>query len=1122
MSENRIAITVVLSANRHQAFLQYCHDNHLSFLDEITHDHYITYQKISRCSLNEIRRLRSRINQYAAQKTRPLLPPADFLTTKALPPSDAQPPGQAKKKSPAFCDDFSSIRNLTPSSSVDCLHLSVRSTNALKSAQINTLQQMMSLTEQQLYHIRNLGKKSIQEILDANHVLKKAFRDGDALPLSPNLDHTPPPPAALLLTLSSSIERLPLSVRSTNSLKRANITSIRDLLELNAEALYNIRNIGATSVKEILTVIADLQKSFDDLQRKDYFASENISRLPASSFQRLQPLIETLLLEPSLEAVDFTALSENEQTFFRKLIQSVDIVGSDMAVQAYLDGEKMLPVMEALYHFHNKTERQNAVLKLYDAVPSYRRNRKLLPYIRSPLTQALYDSYTPLSPFICEESTLHALYQTFQTTSPETNTLHSMHSLLNFLALNYPRVIHESIDSALSSAKPPHAAYILRQRCAGKTLKELGDDFGITRERIRQIESKLIKKIAAKILSLPFDPITIVYAEQGEDCVLLLEEIKDYYKNVGELDIFLRIITDSDLFRSADFVLNEFDDIFVLSGAKQSVEQAKQLIAQQPNLLSVEEGETFLQNLFCQTALTPKTLRKLFHLDYKLIGSLYRRHRSRPTFSEIYEYMLLTYYPSGMWIYNDIEINRLRTFIASCFDDIILPEANRAISLRIADVSVLCDRGKYIHPKYIQVDQGVINEIFRYIRTDERIALSFHELFELFKDNLAARSNITNRFFLQGALKYYNQDDLYFARNYVTKEKDVGLTIELEDFVYKNGIVHKQEIFEAFPGFTEIMVSLKLGNSEEIVTLDNGYYMHAELLEIRDEDICIGDIIRNHTARHPLSSRKLYEILRTEHPAFLTRNGIADHGELFGIVKYLLKDDFVFSRPFIAKIGSEDVTNLSVILEHLTPYHSVLIDDMLAICEKHHLRFLGTRNVIRSLNDEFLRIDAYTLHRYQEEDFSASLLSSVLSALQEAMGDKGFVSGTALQDFSAFPPAPFAWNAFFLCAVAERYFSESITLIYIPTTDKYLINTVFVSPHHNAKDYESLLVTLLHQQHRHHPFITEEQALSWLAEEKLYLCNVPKCLTDNRLLRTDDFGNLQIGEIRTPKNDHDH
>ena len=66
----------------------------------------------------------------------------------------------------------------------------------------------------------------------------------------------------------SSIEELVLSVRSYNALRRANVTTLGDLIErLNEGGLKSIRNLGAKSFSEIQTKM--LVFGFERLSEKE-------------------------------------------------------------------------------------------------------------------------------------------------------------------------------------------------------------------------------------------------------------------------------------------------------------------------------------------------------------------------------------------------------------------------------------------------------------------------------------------------------------------------------------------------------------------------------------------------------------------------------------------------------------------------------------------------------------------------------------------------------------------------------------------------------------------------------------------------------------------------------------
>ena len=60
------------------------------------------------------------------------------------------------------------------------------------------------------------------------------------------------------IDLGKQIDDLPLSVRSYNCLKRANINSVRELVEFSENDLLNIRNFGAKSIDEVKSVLISM------------------------------------------------------------------------------------------------------------------------------------------------------------------------------------------------------------------------------------------------------------------------------------------------------------------------------------------------------------------------------------------------------------------------------------------------------------------------------------------------------------------------------------------------------------------------------------------------------------------------------------------------------------------------------------------------------------------------------------------------------------------------------------------------------------------------------------------------------------------------------------------------
>ena len=63
--------------------------------------------------------------------------------------------------------------------SIEDLELSVRSFNCLKRAGISTVEDLINKSEAEMMKVRNLGKKSLDEVTNKLHALSLDFRKED-------------------------------------------------------------------------------------------------------------------------------------------------------------------------------------------------------------------------------------------------------------------------------------------------------------------------------------------------------------------------------------------------------------------------------------------------------------------------------------------------------------------------------------------------------------------------------------------------------------------------------------------------------------------------------------------------------------------------------------------------------------------------------------------------------------------------------------------------------------------------------------------------------------------------------------------------------------------------------
>ncbi len=147
--------------------------------------------------------------------------------------------------------------------------LSVRSRNCLRRMNINTIDNLLNITEAELLSYKNFGETSLREI---KAVLEtKGLRLGMALE-EKNLtlgessvrdtaeyeedEHSP---------LKNSIDDLQLSVRARKCLQNLNIRTIGELTQTTEAELLGAKNFGVTSLNEIQKAINNLGLSLRSL-----------------------------------------------------------------------------------------------------------------------------------------------------------------------------------------------------------------------------------------------------------------------------------------------------------------------------------------------------------------------------------------------------------------------------------------------------------------------------------------------------------------------------------------------------------------------------------------------------------------------------------------------------------------------------------------------------------------------------------------------------------------------------------------------------------------------------------------------------------------------------------------
>ncbi|WP_029066898.1 DNA-directed RNA polymerase subunit alpha C-terminal domain-containing protein [Lachnobacterium bovis] len=351
--------------------------------------------------------------------------------------------------------------------SIDKFGFSTRTRNSLYRGKIDTLDKIMMLSEDDLFHIRNMGAKSVSEVLDfQKQYIDKTWELKEDEVLLTDIDVKNPMfiQSAFPESLGREIEcieyRNPMgeyypdlrvdvlgfSNRTENALLKAGYTTINQVAMSLYDEIKGIRNMGAKSIAELLDYLKDnseisyigerLDESIDGIftyicNRID-IDNQNARNKLCRLFKRLvyehRSEIKELLVELDLASVidsEWFATLVIETDEIRKVYKSFVLI--DISHSNFYDYR---PENDLLYD-----------IGLY---------RKIISELLADNKIEYVDGY----------------YQ-----------------------VRLPRV-REWIESIENEKQ--HMA--VDMRIQGKTLEECGQVMGLTRERVRQIVSKAMSK----------------------------------------------------------------------------------------------------------------------------------------------------------------------------------------------------------------------------------------------------------------------------------------------------------------------------------------------------------------------------------------------------------------------------------------------------------------------------------------------------------------------------------------------------------------------------------------------------------------------------------------------------
>lgn len=349
--------------------------------------------------------------------------------------------------------------------SIDSLGLSVRASNCLKQAGIKFVSELDGITPEALFRIRNMGVKSVGEICE----MLDLFRNFDStaendLTAECNTKFVQAEAGNIVVIRNPQgilyedmrIEELKFSARSYNVLKRNGINTLKNLMELSEETLRTFRNLGNKSVMEIM-------------QKKDFYVKQ-------------------------YEWTIVGCLSDQDKTLCNSITAELKFI------LTHMPEEKISVIVGGVISNYRKS---NPSSSSGDESPVILDELFSNLMIRNGLITTIYEQLDEWNPKSYSEVIAEMRTLLYKGAIIESIISEMFEAKLIEIKDGIVHKHHDSVFEAVEKIKNDRNREILQARLSGLTLEAVGNNFNLTRERVRQISLKELKKIKGHRVNTP-------------------------------------------------------------------------------------------------------------------------------------------------------------------------------------------------------------------------------------------------------------------------------------------------------------------------------------------------------------------------------------------------------------------------------------------------------------------------------------------------------------------------------------------------------------------------------------------------------------------------------------------
>lgn len=467
------------------------------------------------------------------------------------------------------------------------------------------------------------------------------------------------------------------------------------------------------------------------------------------------------------------------------------------------------------------------------------------------------------------------------------------------------------------------------RRSQGETLEEIAKNPSknapqITRERVRQMEKTYAETVKPFIREL-------LHILKGGNIFIPVQDLLEVFDDDEYDQVILYACKGFEEFEFLDFA-----DVFVEKQESGSVEQKifdiiKDIVGEGIDLEEIKEtiNDILSENQFDYINLD-SIINLLNKNKYHMFGTFAVKGRSH--YAPVCLYVIKKYFPGGIKLSQNItehteDLLKLRGIIEENYPGVTLPSSDRALSSTLVrNGLILRGRGSYILQDQIVVDEGLIEEIKKYIDSKDNDKIFYNEIFAEYEGTLNALCGIDNYNFLHGVLSMiypnaYEYERDYLLKNGISDATAEGISDRIYNYICEMGRpVSKSELVNRFKGFSNVMITMPFVNDSRLMQWEHNMFSCLGILNIDEDDLVeLKKIIYElfESNKGYASDGLLYDELMSRRPQFIKNNQIKSEMNLHYVVAKILENEMDFKRPHIGKKGVINLTSTKEVALYL-------------------------------------------------------------------------------------------------------------------------------------------------------------------------------------------------------------